>query len=390
MGVAAGSATRAARPAPLGIPWQLYASSFVTTGLAGLVGVTAPGLRETFDVGYVAIGALFVVQTLGGLVGALGVGVWRHRALELPVLALVAAAALAVGAASPVFGVLLVAMIAAGFAGYALVTRAQADLSRIAGSRRGHALSLQHVCGAVGATVFPLGLTALLLLDLDWRSGFVLLAGFYAIYHVATRGLPPGEQSPGLRPGGHIAVRTRWSATIAVLAMGVQTSVPLWLPVLLHDDFDLSQAMASAGAGVYFLALLVGRVGGARLLARLGERRELWLCIGLVLGGYLVLGLAPSAELVVAGAALIAAGVGPLLPLGVSRTVAASGDDRLASSLVMGLGQVSQIALPGLVVALLLVIDLHAALTATVLAGLVIAVAIHRSDPGGQTVRVVP
>jgi len=378
--VIAASAARRRLRAPLGIPWQLYASSFVTTGLAGLVGVTAPGVRETFDVGYVAIGGLFVVQTLGALVGALGVGVWGHRALELPVLALVAAIALAVGAASPDFAVLVAAMIAAGFAGYALVTRAQADLSRMAGARRGHALSLQHVCGAVGATIFPLGFSTLLLLGLTWRSGFVLLAAFYAVYHLATRALPPGEQASAFRRGGQIGARTGWSATIAVLAMAVQTCVPLWLPVLLHDDFALSQAMASAGAGLYFLALLAGRVGGARLLSRLGERRELWLCAAIVLGGYVVLGLAPSAGLVLTGAALIGAGVGPLLPLGVSRTAAVSEDDRLASSLVMGFGQVAQIALPALVVALLLVADLHLALTATVLAGLVIALAIQRSD----------
>ncbi|MBA2514793.1 MAG: hypothetical protein H0V26_10780, partial [Solirubrobacterales bacterium] len=65
------------------LPWQLYASSFITTGLAGVVGITAPGVQDDLGVGYVAIGALFCTQTLGAFLGAASVAALPRRSLSL-------------------------------------------------------------------------------------------------------------------------------------------------------------------------------------------------------------------------------------------------------------------------------------------------------------------
>lgn len=347
------------------LPWQLFAASFISTGLAGIVGVTAPGIRASFGVGYVAIGAVFVTQTLGALIGAGVVGIVPHRVLELRVLALIASAGLAAVAVAPTYGVIVPAMCLAGLGGFALITRAQADLSALAGQRRAHALSILHVCGGVGATFFPLAFGGMLLLGASWRSAFVLLAAAYAAYHVSVSRLELREGASRLSSARSLTSSARWAATVAVLGMAVQVTVPLWLPTLLHDRFGASQAQASLGAAMYFLALLVGRAGGARLLRQLGEQRELRLGIAVAAIGYVVLALATSGPMLVLGAALIGAGVGPLLPLGVARTAQVTGDDRLASSLVMSTASLAQIALPALVLALLLGLSLHASLSAT-------------------------
>lgn len=373
------------RPAERGdaaaIPWQLNAVSFLTTGLLSVVGITAPGLQESFGVGYPSIAGLSVGQTVGGLLGAAAVGVVAVRALEPPRLALATGLALLVALASPSYGLLLGAIVASGFAGMALATRAQADLSRVAGERRGHALSVFHVWGGAGSVFLPLALSGMLLVGLPWQSALALLAATYVLYLLSLRGLPSAGPTIAGRGLGGVDARARWAVAIAVLGTGLQLTIPLWLPTLMHDGFGASQALASASVSVYAMALLAARVAGTRLLARVGETAELWACVVVCLVGYGLLALAAHPAVVVAAAALVGAGVGPLLPLGMARTVRATGDDRLASSLVMTLAAAAQIALPALVVALNVALELQTALTCTVAAAVVIAVAVRRSDP---------
>jgi len=363
------------------LPWQLYASSFITTGLAGVVGITAPGVQDDLGVGYVAIGALFCTQTLGAFLGAASVAAAPRLSPSLPATAVLTAAAVAVGAAAPRYWVLLPVMFVAGFGGFTLVTRAQGELSRLAGRTRGHALSRQHVVGAIGGTLYPLVFSGLLAAGLGWRSGFVLLAVTYVLYRLSLvhgrigHGSATADAAPAHGRTGSVA----WAVSIPALGVGIQTTIPLWLPTLLRDSFGASEAGASAGAGVYFLAVLGGRVAAARLLARLGEDRELQLSVVLVLAGYGLLALSGSAVTATAACAVIGFGVGPLLPLGVSRAARAATTDRVASSLVMAMGCVAQILLPAVVVALLVAVDLHAALCVTALAGAVALVAVRRS-----------
>lgn len=369
------------------LPWQLFASSFLTTGLAGLVGITAPGVQDDLGVGYVAIGALFCTQTLGAFLGAGSVAATPKRSLSLPAAAAITTGAIAIGAAAPRFWVLLPVMFVAGFAGFTLVTRAQADLSRLAAQARGHVLSRQHVVGAIGGMLYPLAYSGVLAAGLDWRSGFILLATTYAVYWASLRGIRIEQSSAAPEndrsSGG--ARRVAWAVAVPALGVGIQTTVPLWLPTLLRDSFAASEAAASAGAGVYFFAVLAGRVSAARFLARLGEAHELRLATGLVLAGYVFLAVSGSAAMATFACAVIGFGVGPLLPLGVSRAVRATTTDRLASSLVMAMGCVAQILLPAAVVGLLWALDLRAALCATSVAAAVTFEAVRRSGP-----RVLP
>jgi len=368
---------------PPRLPWQLYASSFITTGLAGVVGITAPGVQDDLQVGYVAIGALFCTQTLGAFLGAGSVAAMPTRSLSLSAAAAVTAGAIAIGAAAPRYWVLLPVMFVAGFAGFTLVTRAQAELSRLAGKSRGHALSRQHVTGAIGGTVYPLAFSGLLATGLDWRSGFALLAATYVLYWASLGRGCIGDSRAIAAPGGSRggAAPVVWAVAVPALGVGIQTTIPLWLPTLLRDSFGASEAAASAGAGVYFFAVLAGRVSAARFLGRLGEARELTTATGLVLAGYALLAISPSAAAATGACAVIGFGVGPLLPLGVSRAVQAMAADRLASSLVMAMGCVAQILLPIGVVALLWALDLHAALCATALAAALMFEAVRRSAP---------
>lgn len=368
---------------PPRLPWQFFASSFITTALAGVVGITAPGVQDDLQVGYVAIGALFCTQTLGAFLGAGSVAAMPTRSLSLSAAAAVTAGAIAIGAAAPRYWVLLPVMFVAGFAGFTLVTRAQAELSRLAGESRGHALSRQHVTGAIGGTVYPLAFSGLLATGLDWRSGFALLAATYVLYWASLGRGRIGDSRAIAAPGGSRggAAPMAWAVAVPALGVGIQTTIPLWLPTLLRDSFGASEAAASAGAGVYFLAVLAGRVSAARFLLRLGEARELTTATGLVLAGYGLLAISPSAAAATGACAVIGFGVGPLLPLGVSRAVQATAADRLASSLVMAMGCVAQILLPAGVVALLWALDLRAALCATALAAAFTFEAVRRSAP---------
>ncbi|MBA2513274.1 MAG: MFS transporter, partial [Solirubrobacterales bacterium] len=279
------------------------------------------------------------------------------------------------------YWVLLPVMFVAGFGGFTLVTRAQGELSRLAGRFRGHALSRQHVVGAFGGTLYPLVFSGLLAAGLGWRSGFVLLATTYLLYRLALEHgkIGSADTAAATTPPRAKTGSVPWAVAVAALGVGIQTTIPLWLPTLLRDSFGASEAGASAGAGVYFLAVLGGRIAAAGLLTRVGEDRELRLSVLLVLAGYSLLALSGSAVTATSACAVIGFGVGPLLPLGVSRAARAATSDRTASSLVMAMGCVAQILLPAVVVALLLVVELHAALCATVVAGVITLEAVRRS-----------
>lgn len=332
--------------------------------------------------GYGAIAALFVAQTIGALLGATAVGVADSPLFRLGPLALATALGLLVATLSPAYLVLMAAIVVAGCAGYAISTRAQADLSHGAAGRRGHALGVFHVWGGVGSVFLPLALSLMLLAGLPWRSAPALMAVAYVAYLVLGRGAalsPPPQPVRGLRG---IDATARWSATVAVLGTGVQLTVPLWLPTLLVDAYATSQAAASASVSAYAVALLAARVAATCLLPVVGEANELRASVALALTGYSILALAGGPVLVVLGAMLVGAGVGPLLPLGVGRTIRATGDDRLASSLVMAAASGAQIVLPALVVVLATVVGLQSALAATAVAIVVAGVAVRRSGRG--------
>jgi MFS family permease len=363
-------------------PVHLCVTSALATAVLVLVGATGPELRGAFSMGTEALAALFVAQTLGTLVGAALAARLPDPWLQPLRVGGTTAAALALAAAAPSAWVLGAAMAVAGGGAFLLVTTAQAEVARRSAGARGRALSRFHVWGGAGGLLTPLALSAALAAGISWRLGFALVAAGYVLHALYARArvvLRPGARTTrAARP--RLGARARWAVVVPVAGVGLQLTLALFLAALLVDAFAAS---ASAGSGVvalYALGLLAARVTVARLGPEVEGAAPLRASVALLLAGYAVLALAPSAAVAALAAVLLGAGVGPLLPLGMARVAGELGDDRAASALVFALNGVAQIVLPAAVAVLLALVDLRLALVATALVAALVALAVRRSE----------
>jgi predicted MFS family arabinose efflux permease len=361
-------------------PARLAASSALTTSAMSVVGATAPDLRVHLGVGTAALTLVFVAQMLGAVVGSWLAGTVRHRLLELSPMAALAALAVLAAAVSPVLAAMAVAMWAAGVVAFVVNASSQAETMRRAGAGRARALSQFHVWGGAGSAAFPLAVAALLAAGLPWEAAFVLLAAGFAGYAIVNRRLHvvPPPRAPGAgRP--HVGARGRWAVTLAVVGGGLQITFPLYYASLLVDRFGASTALASAGVSAYAFGILAARGLGTAALHRTGADLQLRLACVSLLTGYALLALAPSTPVVFAAGILLGLGTGQLMPLGMGRAAHEIGDDRYATGVVFTLNSALQMAVPGSVAVLLRVTDLRTALLCTLPLGLVVTLAVLRS-----------
>jgi predicted MFS family arabinose efflux permease len=361
-------------------PARLAASSALTTSALSVVGATAPDLRVHLGVGTGALTLIFVAQMLGAVVGSWLAGTVRHRLLELSPMAGLAAICVLAAASSPVLGAMAVAMWAAGIFAFVVNASSQAETMRRAGAGRARALSQFHVWGGAGAATFPLAVAAMLAVGLPWEAAFVLLAAGFAGYALVNRRahVVPPPRAPGTtRP--HVGGRGRWAVTLAVLGGGLQITFPLYYASLLVDHFGASAALASAGVSAYAFGILAARAAGTAALHRTGTEVQLRLACGSLLAGYVLLALAPSTPVVFAAGILLGLGTGQLMPLGMARAAREIGDDRYATGVVFVLNSAMQMAVPGLVAVLLRLTDLRTALVCTLPLGFVVTLAVQRS-----------
>lgn len=361
-------------------PARLAASSALTTSAMSVVGATAPDLRVHLGVGTAALTLVFVAQMLGAVVGSWLAGTARHRLLELSPMAALAAVSVLAATVSPVLAAMAVGMWAAGVFAFVVNASSQAETMRRAGAGRARALSQFHVWGGAGSAAFPLAVAGMLAAGLPWEAAFGLLAAGFAGYAIVNRRLhvvPPPRAPGAARP--QVGASGRWAVTLAVVGGGLQITFPLYFASLLVDHFGASAALASAGVSAYAFGILAARALGTVALHRTGADLQLRLASGSLLTGYALLALAPSTPVVFAAGVLLGLGTGQLMPLGMGRAAREIGDDRYATGVVFTLNSALQMAVPGLVAVLLHVTDLRTALVCTLPLGLLVTLAVLRS-----------
>ena len=364
-------------------PWRLGASSALTVSAMSVVGATAPDLRVHLGVGTGALALAFVGQMLGAIGGSWLVGALRGRSFQLAPPAILAAVALVAAMAAPSLPLLVAAMFAAGVAAFIVNATSQAETMRRAGPARSMALSQFHVWGGAGAAAFPLTVAGLLAAGVPWQAAFALLAAAYLAYAAVNRRLhvaTPVASDAGRRAA--LGPRARWAVTLAVLGGGLQVTFPLYLATLLVDRYGAGEAAGTACIATYAVGLLAARAGGTRALPRVRAGMQLWLSGASLLAGYAVLTAAESIGPAFAAAALLGAGVGQLLPLGMARAAREIGDDRYATGVVFSLNSAMQVAIPAAVALMLSITTLRTALLLTFPVALVICAAVRGSaDP---------
>jgi MFS family permease len=322
-----------------------------------------------------------------------------HRAALLWSSAVGAAAGAGLFAVARTVPLTLLGTAVLGFAGTTLLTCTQAIMSDRHGERRDRALTEANVGAAACAVLAPLVLGLLQGTPASWRSALalpaLLLAGLYLRYrHQPLPAAPAGRAGAGRLP------LACW-VLAALTAIGIAVEFcPIYFGAELLTSTGLHAAQAATAMSGFYLGILGGRLGGARLTRRSGRAVPmLWASLAVTAAGFGIFWLAGLPAVAIAGLFLCGIGVANLYPLSLALTLAAApGNGDTANARTQLLGGAIVITAPYLLGSLADQLGLRAAFTIEpvligvsallLLAGLRLARLPARGDRDTQPVRV--
>lgn len=245
------------------------------------VGVIIPRVIQEFDLGMTAAGS-FHYATMSGIalaglmLGFLADSLGRKRAIILG-LALFAATAFlfAVGQS---FGFFVLLLFLSGVAIGVFKTAALALIGDISTSTKSHTATMNTVEGffGVGAIIGPAVVAALLASGASWKWLYVI-AGALAVMLIATAGFVryprpvAGQQKPADLRSTLAMMRDPYALAFslgAMLYVGVETAIYVWMPTLLADYQGPAILIATYALSIFFVLRAAGRFLGAWLLGR--------------------------------------------------------------------------------------------------------------------------
>ena len=245
--------------------------AFISLGLPdGVLGVAWPSIRSTFEIPVSRLGVLLIFGTAGYLIVSSMTGPIARR---MGIGALLCGSTVLAGT-----GLLLFAVAPAwwwlpvgAFVGGLGAGGIDAGLNTFAAERfSARIVSWLHACWGIGATLGPLLVTGVLMLDLSWRLGYAALAGMMALLaclfactltlwkvhagpeHEAVTKAPLGATLR--RPVAWAHVGVFWTYC------GVESSAGQLAYTLLVEGRGVRPEIAGPVVGGYWAALTIGRV----------------------------------------------------------------------------------------------------------------------------------
>ncbi len=285
-----------------GLHFSAFAVGMITTGLTADRVTGRLGRRRTFWGGAAGMGAGTALLTLG-----------RH-------------AAVTIGGA----GIM-------GLFGSMLLITIQASLSDRHGERRAIAFTESNVVASICATLAPLCVGGLQQAGIGWRAALWLMvalaAGLAAV--MWREPLPaPGAFASGPQRAARRLPAAYWAYwLVIVLCVAAEWCLAFWSADFLATVAGLSPSVASTAVGLFYLAMIIGRVIGSRLAWVMPTGRLLLGALGVAALGFPLFWLARAPALNVAGLFVAGLGVANLYPLSLSAAAsAAAGQANTASA----------------------------------------------------------
>lgn len=277
----------------------LFASVLSAAMIQGGLGALLPYMGEDMPMSY-TLESLHITGLAvgGGLASALAEilrrRLGRGRVLVLGAASCVAGSVLLAAAPAPV--VSAAAMVFIGFGLTSTLIAGQVLLAALHGARGARMIGELNVSYSVGALLATAALPALAASVLGWR-GFaavpaVLLA--LVVLPLVLRGVrrTATDAAVAVPAGaGHATGRARLAPTVMLLCVVVEWGFLFWLATHLTTVAMLSTADAARATAAMWVAVLVGRVAGSRLMGFLRP--------GVLLAGSLVLAVVATVALTV-------------------------------------------------------------------------------------------
>ncbi len=275
----------------------------------------------------------------------------RHAVYTLAVLALGGGASLTSAAVAPVIS--LVGALVMGVGAALVVGLVPALSSDVEGTGEAGLVSRANALSSAAGLLAPLLIAVAVSVGIGWPAGYVVvpLVGAVAVLVLLYRvrlpdaDPPPDELERNAAAAGGPSVRSpvegdAWRLWLSlVLAVSAEMCVVFWAPSYLHSHLGLRTATASALAGAFLLGMATGRASVTPVTRRLGTGNPAMFTITAVaLAGFAIFWFADVAWLVTIGLCVIGLGIALMYPLTVARFVAAAPTSSTRASARAGAG----------------------------------------------------
>jgi MFS family permease len=329
------------------ITWLAYGFLAYMTFMPSALGPLMPYIREEMNLSYtlgalhmsvMAVGVIISGMVADRLMGFLG----RRRLLWIAI------AASFVGTfgmmASRVIYLTLPFALLMGISGSSMLVTVQAVLSDVHGARRTVALTEANVAASLSSLLAPLWASLFLRLGFSWRLalgtalvGLVVIAFVLKGTQVAENG--PVEQGVAVNRKGLPGLF--WACwLVVVLVVAVEWCLIFWSADYLEKVVGLARVDAVGIVSVFFLAMLVGRMGGSVLSRRYKTVSILLLALALTAAGFPLFWLGTQPGINIGGLFIAGIGVANLFPLAMSAAIGLASDqvNQASSRVTLGSG----------------------------------------------------
>ncbi len=307
------------------------------------VGTLMPFLRDelglSYTVGALHMSALALGMVLAGLVGdrtaaLLGRGrVFWGGAIGM-----------ALGAVGLMLGgtiaVTIPSALSMGIFGTLLIGSIQATLADHHGTQRTIAFTESNIAASILAALAPLLIGIFQRTGVGWRgaliAGIVLLIGLALV--LGQTQIPAVRTSQRERRSQRLPQRFWIAWLVIVLVVSIEWCLTFWGNDFLRKAVGLAPADAATLMGIYFGAIVLGRIAGSRLSRQISDIQLLWGVIGLTIVGFPLFWLGNIPIVNITGLFLMGLGIANLFPLSLAIAVDASDGQTDAASARATLG----------------------------------------------------
>jgi fucose permease len=307
-----------------------------------MIGPAVPFLRAEFHLDYSAaamhMSAFALGQMMSGLLAPLVIRrLGIHRSLWGGMLGILVGISGLVLAPAPILS--LASILFMSLTGTLALSSLQASISQLGGEHRSQALMEGNVSASLASAAAPFVLVAGVALGLGWRALWPVFAAGLAATALLGRKPIARDIPDRIIEGSSSRVSrlpwTFWRFSILIFfAVGVEWSVGFWATEYLKGLPGHSISLAAAGAGIFQIAAVTGRLVSSRLMGHIKEKWILIAAMVLTMIGFPLYWLRAQAFTAFLGLTLCGLGVSTFYPLSLSLSIgAAEGRTATASSL---------------------------------------------------------
>ena len=299
--------------------------------LLNIQGPILPFLREQLRLTY-AGASLHLSAFAAGEIAAGLIGDWVACVLGRWAALWTGAAGMAVGAFllcfGPDFRITLSGCALMGLLGSLQLVLIPAILADRHGEQRAIAVTESNVVASAFSFLAPLSVGAFTALGLGWRGAVFAAVAFLGIIvaSFARVGLPRQRRAPGASGRANDRLpQAFWAYCIVIIfVVSAEFCMVLWGAEFLHTIIKLPPAQAASAFGLFFAAMLLGRIAGSWFSRRISGRRLIRAALAIAAVGFLLYWVFSSATLSLTGLFLIGLGIANLYPITLSLAIGAA------------------------------------------------------------------